>query len=183
MIARAAPRRLAAALRDDRRGVSLIEFALSVPFLVLIYCGGYQLMDAISTQRKVTATVHTLADLTTQSASLTYAQADQILAASTQVMAPYSTAPAVVRVTEIDISATNQPTVRWSRSLPSGSGYTSGAAITVPDNIKQPNTSLVYAEMSFAYVPIFAPRLIGTINFGDRIYMAPRNSPYIPLTN
>lgn len=180
MIAIAHVRRLLRALRDDRRGVSLIEFAMSVPFLVLIYCGGYQLMDGISTQRKVTATVHTLADLTTQSTSLTAAQADQILAASTQVMAPYPIDPAVIRVTEIDIPANNQPVVNWSRAV-NGTGYAKGSAIAVPDNIKQPNTSLVYAEMSFSYVPIFAPKLIGTINFGDRIYMAPRNSPSIPM--
>ena len=181
MIAPARALRLLAALRRDRRGVSLIEFALSVPFLVLIYCGGYQLMDGISTQRKVTATVHTLADLTTQSTSLTQAQADQILAASTQVMAPYSIAPAVMRITEIDVSAANVATVNWSDSLPSGSGYAKGSAIFVPDNIRQPGTSLVYAEMSFAYVPVFAPKLIGNINFSDRIYMAPRNSPSIPM--
>lgn len=180
MTASARARGLLAALRDDRRGVSLIEFALSVPFLVLIYCGGYQLMDGISTQRKVTATVHTLADLTTQSTSLTQGQADQIIAASAQVMAPYSTAPAVIRVTEIDISAANVATVNWSRAL-NGTGYAKGSAISVPDNIRQPNTSLVYSEMSFAYVPVFAPKLIGNINFSDRIYMAPRNSPSIPM--
>jgi Flp pilus assembly protein TadG len=55
----------------DQGGVSAVEFAICLPFIVLLYLGGYQLSDSISAYRKVTAATRTVADLTSQSTSVT----------------------------------------------------------------------------------------------------------------
>ncbi|MGN6620954.1 MAG: TadE/TadG family type IV pilus assembly protein [Sphingomonas sp.] len=59
-------RALAARLIRSKRALGAVEFALTAPFLILIYVGSYQLMDAISAYRKVTVTARSLADLATQ---------------------------------------------------------------------------------------------------------------------
>jgi Flp pilus assembly protein TadG len=168
-------------LKRDARGVALLEFAFVAPVLLILFVGGYQLMDATSAYRKVTRTVRTLADLTSQSTSLTGAQADQILNASNKVMAPYPTANAVLRISQVQISATGVATISWSRAA-NGSGYVQGSAVTLPTGLNQPNTYLIYSEINYNYVPNIASKILGPIPLRDTILMSPRNSNSIPLT-
>ncbi len=172
----------AGTLGADRRGVALIEFAITLPILVLLFVGSYQLLDAISTYRKVTTTVRTLADLTTQSTSMTASGANDIMNASQQVMTPYSTTTAVLRITQVQIKNDGTATVGWSRAV-NGTGYTPGSAVTVPSGISVPNTNLIYSEISFNYVPKIASVILGPITFRDNIYMSPRNSQSIPCAD
>jgi Flp pilus assembly protein TadG len=165
-------------LCGNKRGTAFIEFALVLPFLVLLFLGGFQLMDAVSAFRKMGRTVRTLADLTTQSTSLTSSDADTILNASRQVMAPYSTTSAVLRITEIQVKSNGQSVVVWSRAL-NGAAYTAGSSITIPNLIATPNSYYVYSEMSYNYVPLIASQLVGTIPLNQSMYMSPRKSDSI----
>jgi Flp pilus assembly protein TadG len=168
-------------LKRDARGVALLEFAFVAPILLVLFVGGYQLMDATSAYRKVTRTVRTLGDLTTQSTSLTEAQALQILNAANKVMAPYPTANAVLRISQVQISATGVATITWSRAN-DGSGYVPGSVVTLPAGLNQPNTYLIYSEINYNYVPNVASKILGPIPLRDTILMSPRNSNQIPLT-
>ncbi len=169
-------------LNDDRRGVALIEFAFAAPILLLLFVGGYQLMDAVSAYRKVTTTVRALSDLTTQSTSLTPAGAQQVLAASQQIMIPYSAANAVLRVTQVKVDVFGNATVDWSQAL-NGTGYTKGSAVALPAFWNVANTYLIYSEINYQYVPGIASKLIGPIPLRDTIYMSPRNSASVPCSS
>lgn len=103
-------------LARERRGVGAVEFAVAAPFLILLYVGGYQLMDAISAYRKVTTATRTMADLTTRQREVTKDQVEAIMEASKQIMAPYSTRGAVMRITQITFDKKGRPNVDWSVS-------------------------------------------------------------------
>ena len=165
-------------MASDRRGVALIEFAFVLPFLVLLFLGGFQLMDAVSAYRKVGTTVRTLADLTTQNTTMTAAQADQILAASQQVMTPYSPASAVMRISQISVDASGNATISWSRAL-NGTAYTTGSAFTMPTGLNQPSKYYIYSEITYTYTPRVASALIGTIPLTQTIFMSPRSSSFV----
>src|SRR5438045_1745239 len=92
-------------LLSDRRGVAAAEFAMSLPFLVLLYLGGYQLSDAISAYRKVAVATRTVADLTSQYTSVSDDEVNTILNASTQVLYPYKVSAAKVTVSQIKMDA------------------------------------------------------------------------------
>ena len=171
---------IAARLMRDRRGVSLVEFALCLPFLMLLYIGGYQLSDGISAYRKVTTTTRTIADLTTQYTSLTTGDLDTILNASTQVLAPYKISAGSFVVSQIKIDASGNSTVDWSRGKNS-SGLTVGASFTVPASIKVNNTWLIVATVNYTYTPVAASGMIGTIPLQETIYMNPRASTQVKL--
>lgn len=162
-------------LQRDIRGVGAVEFALSLPFLVLLYIGGYQFSDAISAYRKVTVATKTVADLTSQYTSVTNDDLDQILAASQQVLTPYKVANAQLTVSQISIDGSGNPKVSWSRGL-NTAALTEGTDFTVPASIKQNNTSLIVATIRYNYVPVAASSLIGTIPMRDVIIMSPRAS-------
>ena len=176
-------------LRDDRRGLGAVEFAMVAPFLILLYLGGYQLMDATSAYRKVTTTTRTLADVTSRFTSVQSSDLDNIMGAAASGMTPYSASNATTRVSEIAISAAGMPSVVWSRAsdgvllktsdLYATPGVPSGA---VPVQLRVPGTNLIYAEVSYAYTPVAGAQLIGPMNFRDRIFMNPRRSTDIPCT-
>jgi Flp pilus assembly protein TadG len=59
-------RRLSASARRlacDARGVALVEFAICLPVLILLYLGAYVISDAITCNRKVTRSARAVTDL------------------------------------------------------------------------------------------------------------------------
>lgn len=160
-------------LGSDARGVALTEFALSLPLMMLIYLGGYQLCDGISAYRKMTTTTRTIADVTSQYTVVTNDDLDTVLAASQQVMSPYKASDAKFTITQVKIDDKGVATVDWSRGK-NVSGLTPGTAFTIPDSIRQPNTSLLVAETLYTYKASAIGSFIGDIPMKDRIILMPR---------
>ena len=161
-------------LLRDTRGVSAIEFAFALPFLLLLYLGGYQVSDAISAYRKVTVTTRTVADLATQYTEVKDQDLDQILAASQQVMAPYQLANAAITVTQVSVDNSGNAKVSWSRGL-NATALAQDSAYTLPSQVKQNNTSLIVATVNYNYVPLVS-KMMGTLPMRDTIMMSPRAS-------
>ncbi len=176
-------------LREEQYGLGTIEFALTAPFLILLYLGSYQLMDATSAYHKVTATTRTLADVTTQFTSVQAADVDGILGASTTVMAPYAASNATTRISEIAINTVGLPSVTWSRAsggvlLKTADLYVVPAVPNsiVPVALRVPGTNLIFAEVTYSYTPTAGSQFLGPITFRDQIFMNPRRSNDIPCT-
>lgn len=160
-------------LGQDRRGMALTEFAFALPLMLMMYVGGFQLCDAISAYRKVTTTTRAVADVTSQYTSVNNTDLDVILAASEQIMAPYSVDNAKLVISQIAIDKDKVATVAWSRGR-NIAGLTQGSTFTVPESIKQPNTSILVAEIQYLYKPNVISSLIGDIPMKERIIMMPR---------
>lgn len=172
--------RLLLRLARERRGVGAVEFAVAAPFLILLYIGGYQLMDAISAYRKVTTATRTMADLTTRQTKVTKDQVKAIMNASRQIMAPYSTDGATLRVTQIRFNNSGKPKVDWSiaingKKMKNGD-LGNGKEIQIPEEIAIPNTYVIFSELTYPYEPTVGSGLVDPINFGDQLFMNPRRS-------
>jgi Flp pilus assembly protein TadG len=160
--------------------MAVVEFALCLPFLALLYLGSYQLMDALACNRKVTVTTRAIADLTSQYSTLGTADADQILSASAQILAPYNAANALFRVSQLYTDKNGTTTVMWSRAK-NGSALVSGATVTPPAAILVNDNYLIYAEVSYTYTPIARYGLLAPIALADTVYMSPRVSSSVKL--
>lgn len=165
-------------LAQDSRGVSLIEFAISLPFLILLFTGSFQLSDAVAANRKVTMAARTIADLTSQYTVVSDSDLDTILNASQQVMAPYAVKDATMTVTLVKTDLLYRSTVDWSEGK-NTSGLRPGTAFNLPVAIKQPGTSLIVAKVVYTYKPTFGMAYIGTIPLAETIIMSPRGSSTI----
>lgn len=162
-------------LREENRGVALIEFAMVLPVLLLLFLASYQISDALACNRKVTIAARAVADLTTQSSTLTSTQQSDILNASVKVMAPYKASKALVRMTELYTDASGNTTVQWSNAI-NGSKRTSGSTYALPPAIKVLKTYIVVAEVNYAYTPAVNFGIVGPLSLSDVIYMNPRVS-------
>jgi len=180
-------RRLFGQLARSTRALGAVEFALTAPFLILMYVGSYQLMDAISAYRKVTITARSLADLATQNETETQDQMQAILNGARQVMTPYSTVGSSLAIAQIAIDNNGNPSLIWvcantdSPVCATSSPTLKISDINIPADLKTPGAYLIYSRIIFHYEPAVAGSLIGPLSFSDGIFMNPRRSPSVCL--
>jgi Flp pilus assembly protein TadG len=165
----------------DAQGVSAVEFALLLPLMLTMYLGGSEVASAVSTSRKVTLVSRTVADLASQSSSITDTSMTNILNASAAVIAPYASSKLKVTVSEVKIDANGAATVVWSDTL-GGTARNPGESVTLPAALKVANTWLILSEAEFSYEPTFGSGLTGSLALRDRMYMRPRLSNDVKRT-
>lgn len=167
--------RLLSRLVANRSGVSAVEFALILPFMLMLYLGGVELGDALTIDRKVTHVTSSLADLVTQSRTISDEDMDNILDAAASVVTPYDVGLLRIKVSGVEIDDKGKATVAWSDAR-NDTPLAKGSSVAIPDAIKQPNTFLVTAEIHYNYTPTIGYVLTGSFDMNDKFYLRPRLS-------
>ncbi len=160
----------------DARAVSAVEFALIAPLMITLYFGCVEVSDGVAVDRKVSLTAATLANLAAQETSIDSAEMDNIVAASSAIIAPYDASKLTVTLSCLNIGSNKSATVKWSHSN-SGSGRGVGSTYTFDSSssaLDVANTQLIMAEASYAYTPIVGMNITGTVTLSDRMFMSPR---------
>jgi Flp pilus assembly protein TadG len=165
--------------RED--GVAAVEFALLLPIMLLLYFGGVEVTEAVMVNRQVALTADTVTNIVCQYTTISQStQMPDILNASTQVMAPNSSANVKVVVSAITIDSHGNATVAWSQTL-NGTALTAGAPVTVPASLDIANTTLILGHVTYAYSPAYDFMHVGPFNMSSTVYMSPRDSTTINL--
>jgi len=168
-----------------RQGLAAIEFALVLPILMLLFLASVDAGRAISIYMKVRAATYTLDAITNQYTTIQSTDMTAIVGATSVVLAPYSSSPAVVTISQISINNSTNATVSWSYSL-NGTALTQGATVTVPSGFSTCNSYpcfLVFGQVSYNYTPLFGYFTPSAINLSDSLYVTPRSSEcvlYVP---
>ena len=136
----------------DREAVSAVEFAIVLPFMVLLYIGGAEVGDGLAIQYKVTETARTVTDLASQYVSIDSMTMSNILGASSEVVAPYASSSMIMTVSEVSpTNSSGQGTITWSCSL-NGTARTVGSSVTLPTSLQTPSgVSLIWGEVTYPY--------------------------------
>jgi Flp pilus assembly protein TadG len=164
------------------RGIAAVEFALVLPFMALMYLGGFEVMEEISANRQVSLTASTVAEIVSQYSTISASQTmPGILAASTSVLTPFSSSNAVVTVSCITIDSTGKATIAWSQAM-NGAGRVVGSTVTLPAALDVANTTVILGETSYTYTPTIDFLHRGTMTLYSSIYMLPRQPGTITLT-
>ena len=157
----------------DRDGVSAIEFAILLPFMLLMYIGSVELAEGLSIQFKVTETARTVTDLASQRATIDASDMNIILGAASKVVAPYSASSMAMTVSEVTTNANGLGTITWSCSL-NGTAHAVGSSVTLPTALQTANISLIWGEVTYPYAPQLGYVITGTINIYQTAYFYPR---------
>lgn len=165
----------------DREAVSAVEFAIILPFMVLLYIGGAEVGDGVAIQYKVTETARTVTDLASQYVSIDSTTMSNILGASSEIVAPYASSSMVVTISEVSTNASGQGTISWSCSL-NGTPRTSGSSVTLPTSLQTPSISLIWGEVTYPYTPSMGYVITGTITIYQSIYFYPRLANSVTLS-
>jgi Flp pilus assembly protein TadG len=184
----------------DARAVAATEFAIVVPFMLLLYVGGVELADGMAINVKVSATAHSVADMVTQNTQLSTAQMQNILTGASVIIAPYPATGSQLSITvsEVSSDANGNLTLRWSQSYNGssfGPGRTNLTNLTVPtslngtvgnannSNNQNDQVSFIVSEVSYAYTPNLGYVISGTVSLQDTNWLFPRCSTDSPANS
>ena len=160
----------------DIRAVAATEFAIVLPFMLVLWVGGIELGNGLAISVKVSETAHTVADLVSRNACVTPSTLNTMLGASSATIAPYPSVNATITVSEVSTDASGNATVTWSTSLngtprPLNQPMTLPAALGTPS---PPNVSLILGEVTYRYTPNLGFTITGTVPIVDSYYLFPR---------
>jgi Flp pilus assembly protein TadG len=165
------------------RGIAAVEFAMVLPVLTLLFLASFDGGRAISVYMKVRTASFTLAEITNQYPTISDAAMSEIFTATSDVLAPYSTVPLALTVSQIAIDAQGKATVNWS-STQGGTARAVGSSVTVPTNIATPSSYLVLSEVKYSYAPLFGYFNNGlAIGLSDSLFVTPRSTVSIARTS
>jgi len=86
--------------RKDQNGVAAVEFALIMPFLMILYFGAMETSRFVAVDRKMSRTSSAIADLFTQYVDFgSEEDVYNLMSMSQQIMAPYNFVPCIVLTT------------------------------------------------------------------------------------
>ena len=164
---------------DSTRGVAAVEFAMVLPVLAVIFLASIDGGRAIAIYMKVRAATYAVDAITNQYATVHDTDSQAILCATSTVLAPYSTSPLGITISQITIDSKGNATISWSDTQ-GGTARAKGSSMTVPTNLKVPNSYLIFGEVSYSYQPLFGYFGNNTvISLSDNLYATPRISALI----
>ena len=165
----------------DTRAVAAVEFAIVVPFMLLLYIGGIELGNGLAIAVKVSETAHTIADLVSRNACVTDSALSTMLGASAVTIAPYSSVNTAVVVSEVSTDANGNATVTWSKAL-NGTPRSANTPMSLPSALgtpSPPNIALILAEVTYQYTPNLGYTISGTVPISQNYFLFPRVSSVV----
>jgi Flp pilus assembly protein TadG len=163
------------------RGVAAVEFAIMLPILVTLFLASVDGARAIAIYTKVRSATYALDAITNQYSSIAASDMSAILGATSVVLAPYSSSPVVVVVSQIKVTSATKASVNWSATL-NGTALTQNSSTTVPTNFASCSSYpcyLVYGQVSYTYTPLFTYFIKSAITLSDSLYATPRSTECI----
>jgi Flp pilus assembly protein TadG len=168
------------------RGVAAVEFAMILPVLLIMLLATFDGGNAIAIYMKVRSATYTLAAVTNQYTTMQPSDMTAVTGATAAVLAPYSSTPTVVIISQIAATSNTQAKVSWSYSV-NGTALTRGATYSgLPTNLANNACGsgnynannpcyLIFAQVSYTFTPVFGYFGKGGITLSDSLYVTPRS--------
>lgn len=135
----------------SKEGVGAVEFALIVPFLLIMYVGALEISVAMSVDKKIAKATAIATDIITQTTATNQASLTEMLGVAQSVMAPFDADALNMQIVGIRVDAAGDPTVAWSWDEENGRPLTVGIPINIPTAFKIPDTFVVQAILDMDY--------------------------------
>ncbi len=164
--------------RDDRKGVSAVEFAFIAPIMILFYFGLAELCQGFMAQKRTEHVASAIADLVAQSESVSTAELNDVFQVATQVMKPFPTATLRQRITSVTRNSSGQARVDWSQA----SNWTprnNGSTVSLPANLIANGESVVMSEVEYVYASPFDHVMPSSMTMRKTYYLRPRLSDQV----
>lgn len=174
----------------DCRAMVLVEMAMTMPIVIVIALGGFEVARYTLLQQKLDRLSVTVADLVSQSTSISTTQLTQIFAATGPIMTPFGFgSDGVVIVSSVSASNGSGARVAWQRNgggmmvQTSAIGVTSQLATLPTGFVVRDGENVIVAETYYNYVPMFVPDLVPPRQLYHRAMFRPRFGSLAALGN
>lgn len=128
-------------IKNDKKGVAAVEFALIAPVMLLMLFGSVEVSQAVTIDRKVTQAASTVADLVAQYETLDCATLRSIMTISRSVFEPYPNQGALASINVASVALVGgTPKVEWSKMVNSSGTCTTSSALPIGMAVNVPGT-------------------------------------------
>lgn len=179
--------------RRDHKGLAAVEFAMILPVMITLFFGIVELSLALAARADVTNMASIAADLVAQESVMTPTDMNNVFAASSAILYPYSTTPLTITVYSIvdDGAKGAAGKVAWSCTK-TGSGNAVAGPTTPPTGstggqmIAATNLdangaaayggtgSVIIAKVDYSYTSPTTKVVTGPIAMSNTFYAKPR---------
>lgn len=164
-------------LKRDERGIAATEFALVLPFLLLILMGVIELSNVLTVERKLLNAMQSAADLIGQKTDITNSDLNEIFFAAQLTMNPFDTANMTIGVASVRFDdTTGVPTLSWT------SGWNGGSVVNptvLAAGRGEAGASIVIVSGAYSYTPLSSLILTSAFTLEEISYVRPRKVDYI----
>lgn len=168
--------------RQDTRGIAMVEFAICAPVLMLLLLGSLEGSRYLIINQKQEKIAFTVADVVAQSTDLTTAGIDQLLAATQDMMDPFTFgANGIILITSVTKNVGQNPVVNWRYSgggtltgTTSAIGNIGATAVLPAGFTLNDRDNIIIAEVFYRFTPIYSSRLFGETTLYKRAIYKPR---------
>lgn len=171
-------------LADDDRGAAAVEFALILPFLLLLYMGSIEASTLFTVDRRIEVISSTMADLVARwnpnQGTITKATVLDYFKASEGIIVPYPTTGLKQVVSFVRVPTTGSATVVWSCSYNGGTALAKNATFAVAPNMKTLVTGgtttgyLIAAKVEYPHLPVLGMVFTSAITMSSESQFLPR---------
>ncbi len=156
-------------LKRDRRGTLAVEMAVATPVVIGLLLSGVEVTRYVLLNQKIERASATMADLVSQSETLSEGGLINLFSATAYVMDPFDlVADGHLVVSSISATNNNPARINWQRSFGGGSGGSAigveGGTASLPAGfVVRDNETVVVTEVFYGYEPMFFDtQLFGT---------------------
>jgi hypothetical protein len=158
--------RMLVAFGRNREGVAAVEFALLLPFLLVLYAGSVEISELITADRRVNTISGAVGDLVARSADqITEGELADYVSLAEAIIRPFPLDDLRQVITCVFIEEDGDTTVIWSSGFNEGIPYDDGApypglaAGTSEMNAIARGEYVIVSEASYSYTPVFGFRM------------------------
>lgn len=166
----------------NTRGVAATEFAMILPFMLVLLIGTVELADVINQNRKIDRMTNAVTDLVAQAETVTTSDLNNVFEIGATIIEPYETTDVYILVASVSFNEDGDATVDWSYDSEQNAPWAAGSPppVTLPDTVENPNTSIVLGQSSLVFVSRFGSFLAeyfsraSSTTLSDTYYLRPR---------
>lgn len=166
--------------RKDEKGIAAIELAFVLPVMVTFIFASWELSMVYLVKKRTDHAATVLADLTTQTSTISSATYNGYVEAVEAVMYPFNEHTLKLHVIGVTVDKNKKLKLAWERKTGGGTGLNVN---TLPAGLRLPDSFYVISETEVAYKPSFVSGMVGTIDLKDNAIMVPRLTTSIASTN
>ena len=163
-------------------GTVAVEFALIAPVMITIFFAVAELTDALEASSKVTSVASSAADLVAQEKSVCNAEINDVFAAVTAIMFPYSGTGMQIRISSVSDNGNGTANVLWSDARNTSARSVGSSIPGLPVGVIATGGSAIYAEVSYAYSSPTSKYLLASIPMATNFYTRPRQVTQVART-
>lgn len=167
---------------NNNAGVAAVEFALTIPMLLTLFYGGFEVSRYMLIAQKVEKLAAASADVVAQSDQVTNTELASLLGATSSIMKPYTFGANGVVIISSLYRAAGSTTVKiaWQRS---GGGSlvaqsklgAAGATPVLPTGFTlNERDNVIVAEVYYSFVPLFTGQVLAPSTIYQRAFYKPR---------